>query len=481
MWGSLAALPLCLPPLDANAQTPAPAPDSTSTPAPPPTAEAATPASSGAAMEALIARVDAQAKALADTQKKLEEVTAQVAAIPPPTEPDHKFQFYGYTDLGLDGSWSHGPVGKLVTPANTVSFAVGNIDLYMDAQPLQDWRSLVEIRFSNAPQGSVTNYGGIAGTFSRTSTFNLDPNAATADQYVLFGSTVIERAQIDWTHFDFFKLRVGLFLTPFGIWNTDHGTPTLIALQLPQALAFNMFPSQQTGVMAFGNHQFGRWDLGYMATMSNGRQDISNFHFAGNPFGYGARIYANDESGKATVKFGLSLYTDRPSDQEIDIATINPVTVTTKTNVAYREVAGGADFSLDIGSTRIRSEAVIQQVTYVPGEHEPVFTLAVAGAEQPNRINQTAYVLLAQQLPFLGLEPFVVLDSIYGPLQGLANFTFIPSAGLNIHFTPSVQLKTQVSRTMEFNVRGAASNYPAGTTPSLNDLSEIYSRLVVVF
>jgi hypothetical protein len=479
MWAPVGALAFCLPATEANAQTPASPPVSTAAPAP--DADASTLASNRAAMEALAARVDAQAKALVDTQKKLEDVTAQVAAIPPPAEPDHKFQFYGYTDLGLDGSWSRGQVGKLVTPANTESFAVGNIDLYMDAQPIQDWRSLVEIRFSNAPQGTVATYGGIAGTFSRTSTFNLDPNAATADQYVLFGSTVIERAQIDWTHFDFFKLRVGLFLTPFGIWNTDHGTPTLIALQLPQALAFNMFPSQQTGVMASGNHHFGPWELGYMATMSNGRQDISNFHFAGNPFGYGARIYANDESGKATVKFGLSFYTDRPTDQEIDIATINPVTVTTKTNLAYRETTGGADFSLDIGSTRIRSEAVIQKVTYVPGEHEPVFTLAVAGAQQPNRINQTAYVLVAQQLPFLGLEPFVVLDSIYGPLQGLANFTFIPSAGLNIHFNSSVQLKTQVSRTMEFNVRGASSNYPVGTNISLNDITELYSRLVVVF
>jgi hypothetical protein len=41
---------------------------------------------------------------------------------------------------------------------------LGDLDMYFDAQPIKGWRSLVELRFTNAPQGDVQNYGGLAGT-----------------------------------------------------------------------------------------------------------------------------------------------------------------------------------------------------------------------------------------------------------------------------------------------------------------------------
>ncbi len=153
---------------------------------------------------------------------------------------------------------------------------IGNLNLYFDAQPIKDWRALVEIRFTNAPQGLVTNYGGLAGTYERVGTRQNDPHAAQLNAPMWRGSTVIERAWIEWNRLQLLKVRVGNWFTPFGIWNEDHGTPTLISPALPQFMLQGWMPVRQTGVMAHGNTFSGDGELGYAATFSNGRQELSN-------------------------------------------------------------------------------------------------------------------------------------------------------------------------------------------------------------
>ena len=55
-----------------------------------------------------------------------------------------------------------------------------------------------------------------------------------------FGATytdlaiILERAYIQWSKLDWLGVRVGQFLTPYGIWNVDHGTPTLITMFRPR-------------------------------------------------------------------------------------------------------------------------------------------------------------------------------------------------------------------------------------------------------
>ena len=87
------------------------------------------------------------------------------------------------------------------------------------------------------------------------------------------GYTVIERAHLDWTDVSWLKVRVGNFFTPFGIWNVDHGTPTLISVQLPGLIQTRVMPIRQTGIQIYGNTFSGDWELGYMATVSNGRRE----------------------------------------------------------------------------------------------------------------------------------------------------------------------------------------------------------------
>src|ERR1019366_1661877 len=434
-----------------------------------------------AAMTAQKAEIDAQKKALEEASKRVDDLDSKVDAAQAPAEGiEDKFKIYGFTDVGVERVWLDPttPTANFLNSSNATSFVIGNLDFYFDAKPVKDWRSLVEIRFTNAPQGLVTGLGGLGGGFKRTSTQQLDPNSGSLAAQMWTGTIVIERAQVDWTHFDAFKLRVGNFLTPFGIWNVDHGTPTLIAIQEPLLLQYQGIPIRQTGLMAFGNAFAGDWELGYMATLTNGRQELSNFAF-NDDRGFGARIYANDEKGDLTLKFGASGYTGRTQDLEIDATSLAPLTITSKANWKYREWIGGLDVSIDVGRTRIRAEAAIRKVDFDPGFHDLANPLDAAGAFQPNSIYTSAYVLVAHQLPFLGLQPYLLFDTIHGPFT-TGDTGLGPSVGLNVRFNPSVMLKMQVLRALEFDFRKQPGNYP-GLDIAKGNFTDAVARLVVVF
>ena len=108
--------------------------------------------------------------------------------------------------------------------------------VYLDAKPAEAWRTLIEVRFTNAPHGLVENYGGLAGAFKRVDTRQFDPHGSGFNVPMWRGSIVLERAWTEWQPFQFLNVRVGNFFTPWGIWNIDHGSPTLITLQLPQMI-----------------------------------------------------------------------------------------------------------------------------------------------------------------------------------------------------------------------------------------------------
>jgi hypothetical protein len=229
--------------------------------------------------------------------------------------------------------------------------------------------------------------------------------------------------------------------------------------------------------MAHGSVFAGPWELGYAATVTNGRQELSAFAMDDNR-GFGGRLHAALDAGDLVLKFGTSGYVGRTRDKQIDLVGVVPTaTFDSDSTFDYREWAVGADVSLDLNRTRVRLEGILRRVKYDTGKHEPNPNNPTL--QLPNRYENGVFGVVAQQLPWAGLEPFVMLEMGHLPLFPGVDTPITPSVGLNIHVTPSVLVKTHLNRTF-FTARRAETRIP-GLDPSSYDATSFYSRLVLVF
>lgn len=448
-------------PADAPAPTPAAAPEPTK--------------STPTELEAIRADLEATKKELAEVKAAQEEAAA---ALPQDTSAEQeKLKLYGFADMGFQYvQIDKSSILANVYDVNNPDFILGNVNLYFDAQPVDNWRALVEVRFTNAPQGKITNFGGLGGQFTRASTASDDSSGAALNAPLWGGSVIIERAWLEYNRFQAVKLRVGNWFTPFGIWNEDHGTPTLISLAWPQFMTQRWMPLRQTGLMAYGSTFAGSWELGYAATLSNGRQEDANLNVDGT-LGFGGRAYARRDTGKVNSTLGVSFFTGKSKNRIVSVTGVDPIRFRSESTYEYQEYVVGADASLDIGSTRIRSEGVVRRLTYTPGKRELLNQVLEPNGRAPDKWEHSIYLLVAQQLPGAldMLEPYVWAEAFQTPTI-VGDGTFVGSVGLNVRFNPAITWKNQFAHVEFFDWM-----YDSPYDNSKNNINQFYSRLVMAF
>jgi hypothetical protein len=226
--------------------------------------------------------------------------------------------------------------------------------------------------------------------------------------------------------------------------------------------------------MAYGNSFAGDWELGYALTFSNGRQELSNFNFE-DKFGYGGRLYARRETGTFNTTIGLSYFTGTTSDISINVTSLAPVVVATQKTWEYTEHVLGADVAIDIDATRIRAEGIVRRQTFTPGHRLPGDPVYGAGSFETDKWQHSAYLLVAHQLPWAGIEPFLFGELMQAP-SVVGDGVLVGSAGVNVHFNTAIQWKTQVTRGVFFDWA-----YESPYDNSVNNLTAAYSRVVMAF
>jgi len=384
----------------------------------------------------------------------------------PGVEEKKTLRFYGFMETGLQKSW-----GSLfdtgISQSDASNFVLGNVNLYMDAEPVPEWRSLVEVRFTTLPHGAerftIAN--------AKTERINTqvqdvnDPSGGFMDQRL--SGIILERAQIEWRPSDYANVRAGYFLTPVGIYNVDHGTPARLMLRPPLFIALGLFPERQTGVELFGRFHFEPWELGYSLYVSNGRTLAATDLDEDKAVGGRVTLATRGEIG---LQLGGSFFYGSSEDYEKEIGVVNGTAALVRNEtIAFEELGLAADLSIDAGASRIRAEYIARLTVYEPGKHEPYITGVYA-----DNWSQGAYVLWAYELPWYGLEPFLAFDCFYYPRPTVGEFFVMPGAGLNIYLTEATQLRFQYSYTRTLYFDGG------------HDTSDIYlhslaSRLVVAF
>jgi hypothetical protein len=253
---------------------------------------------------------------------------------------------------------------------------------------------------------------------------------------VRWGGIIIERLHVEYDLLSNLTLRAGEFLTPYGIWNVDHGSPTLISIRRPYVIGESLFPERQTGLELIGHHYFSELGVEYHLTLSNGRGPIDATRDLDANKAIGGRVvveWRREVAVRLGVSFFRGTYTNR-TPLSFDVTTGKATSAILE---RYLEQSIAGDLSVDAAKVVFRGEIIDSEHRYDGGFRGsgPAFT--------PDNRRWGAYGLLGYRLP-LGFLPYVIgqyYKFAETPWNVLNPSVHAYQAGLNYRLHPSVILK----------------------------------------
>jgi hypothetical protein len=305
---------------------------------------------------------------------------------------------YGFADVGFYKFFIPDNPLRAVLPSKS-AFAVGNLNLYLASELARDWRSLAEVRFTYLPNGSRS----VVGTnVERVDTSANDYNGLPRPRQT--GSILLERAWIEYAPSPRLIVRVGSWLTPYGIWNADHGSPTIIAVSQPYVIAFELLPERQTGVLIHGTTYLSQsLTLGYALGLSNGRGPMADYADLDENKGTTLRLYGVHR-GAGVLTLGGSAYYGRYTDVAQSIVLDDAVPrfreqVTTQ----YDQLSIGFDARYVHGGFHAQAEFLWNDTAYT-ADGRPV---RIGAQFEPDSRRMGGYIVLGYRLPWLGVMPYL--------------------------------------------------------------------------
>lgn len=351
----------------------------------------------------------------AATSEELEE-SLLASVVTEAGQSKFSLDLYGFADFTYSQGFGEGERGN---------FFVGRLNVYLAADLGDRFRSLVEVRFSYLPHGAQD-----------PSSYDWQDNSAgdytDLNRAVRVGGVIIERAFLEYSAHPLANLRAGHFLTPYGIWNVDHGSPVIIGSRRPYVIGERIMPEWQTGFQLYGSHLLGRMELGYNLTLSNGRGPLDMYLDLDANKGMGGRIYANFDTDYGEVALGLSSYTGKYTD-----ASTGPFGIAA-IRESYDELAFAADAKWTYEQFLVQAEIVSRDVVYAvrPSAALPLGLM-------PDHREWGMYALGGYRFDWFGVMPFVALDFHNPGPTGFAARAFAFWGGLNVRPTPRVVFKAQ--------------------------------------
>lgn len=351
-----------------------------------------------------------------------------------------KLSLYGFVDFSYAKS-----VAQERTPLSDLiardSFAIGGLNLYLDGSLGSTWRSLAEVRVHYAPNGLEmidVNSGG----FSTMTTSYVDLNDFTID--TRWGGIEIERVWLEFGPYEWLQVRAGIWLTPYGIWNVDHGSPTIIGVRPPLLLQQALFPERQTGLQATGTFGFDTWTLRYAVTLSNGRGSFDGIRDLDGNKALGGRA-AFEWTGYGQLSVGVSSYYGTHTAGERTVGTVDDPTrelpgFDLVISEQHKELSIAADVRYSLKGFLVQGELTTQQIAYEDGGR----TAAVAlPGQEADHINWGWYALCGYRTSFVGLMPYVMFEMIEFGAPQLIDSGSTVSLGVNARPDPAITLKLQ--------------------------------------
>jgi hypothetical protein len=271
---------------------------------------------------------------------------------------DTDIKVFGFADFTLSvAPQKPGNAWRQATAPHS-SFYVGNFNLYLSKNLSENVRTMSEVRFHYAPHGSQQTSGA----------YNISAAGDPADfnRVVHWGGIEIERIYIEWTIHPYLTARAGQFLTPYGIWNVDHGSPVYIPVSRPYVIGSALFPERQTGFEFLGKYDLNEHSaLGYHFTLSNGMGPVSEVRDLDENKGVGARLFWEYRRW-GTLRVGGSAFyakdTSLTPTQSLDGS--GRLTNRERLDAQSKVLSLAADLQWKLGGLHIQAEFLTQQRSF---------------------------------------------------------------------------------------------------------------------
>ena len=416
----------------AAAASAAPAPASAApasvAPAPAP-APAPTPAPAAAAEDPLPA-LDTQPLALEEDAAGTLDSAAAGSPI----------KLYGFGDIGYRHLFVPKDSPWLLFLNRQPSFFVGNLNIYFDAQLAKRWRALAEVRFTYLPNGAPD-------TSLNTDTVNrTDNNIADYTDFSRshpVGGIILERATLEYSAFSWLSVAAGHWLTPYGIWNVDHGSPVIIGVSPPFIIGAELLPASQVGLLAQGSATLTRdVEFSYALGLSNGRSRAIQYEDLDSNKAVTARV-AVTYRGFGDLTVGATLYKGRSTEG------VNQLYVTdsgphSRLNVTqqFDEVSYATDLKWVWRNLHLQTEWILNDRRYTDAGR----TLGPNGGLRPDKRNFGGYGLIGYRTPLFGIMPYAKAEYSPEPQSqsiGVADQIAMVTGGLNWRPEARVVLKAE--------------------------------------
>lgn len=353
------------------------------------------------------------------TNAELEQLALEYSGADSAMESTRGVSVYGFVDF----SWAK-LLGKKDNLWRNIqhdksSFAVGNLNLYLDARIADNWRSLSEIRFTYLPAGDIglredTQSDTLPGPLPRVDTRAAD--YADGGRPLRTGSIEIERVWLEHTLMPELAVRLGSWLTPYGIWNVDHGSPIIIPVLRPYPIGEQFFPERQTGIELLGSTPLGEnTTIGYHGTVSNGRGPLAEFKDLDGNKALGARVFL-EYGGLGRLKLGAATYYGRYTDTEEELrvrpsSDLGFAVIETVTE-QYDEASFGLDAAWNWKGLHFQAEFLVNDRAYTE-KGRPAFLDLDAGTILPPDTRRVGgYALTGYRFSPWALMPFVMLEMV---------------------------------------------------------------------
>ena len=318
---------------------------------------------------------------------------------------------------------------------NKGHFGVGNLNLYLDGRISETVRSFAEVRFTYLPHGQVDQLGP-----PTTRTSNVSSDYTRNERDIRLGGLRIERAFLQWSPHQLFRITAGHWLTPYGLWNVDHGTPTIVPVTRPFVIDEELLPESQSGILIEGRYDVtDHLALEYGAGISNGRGPIDMYYDFDNNKGLTGRLkllYA----GTGDLQIGVSgyhgTYTNADINLNIDEDGLSSSDIIT---TQFKEASVAADVRYTYGGFLFQSEAMLNDRVYEEGGRS-----STTGGLTPDSRRWGVYGLTGYRFDWFGVMPYVIGE--YSPVPNasipeLPRKVLLLGGGVNVRAIAQVVVK----------------------------------------